>query len=372
MQRNRRGVFAWPIAVIFMLVSLGSAIAQPKPKGREVTGTIVDADQKPVAGATVSVSDGGPSATTGADGVFKLTGVATGNVVVEIKAEGFNARTIPLLAAATAVSLQVVLVKPQPPAATPMRTVAGVVTDGKRQPIAGARVTVHDTQLSATTGADGTFAINGVANAAVTLDIEAPGQPPVSLPVAADKTAVSVVVGQLEPGGEQPAAPTTRKVTGRVFDPSTNEPIVAAQVTVAAIGVVQFTEADGTFVIENAPVTPFGIEVSAGEHETRELQVPAERNTIDVALGLVQGEQIVIEGRAPAILKQNLANGASVISDQDLNRVSSATVDAAMQGKLAGANLQFNSGAPGGGAQLRLRGISTINGQSSPLYVIDG
>src|SRR4029078_11592097 len=56
----------------------------------------------------------------------------------------------------------------------------------------------------------------------------------------------------------------------------------------------------------------------------------------------------------------------------DLNRVSSATVDAAMQGKLAGANLQFNSGAPGGGARLRLRGISTINGQSSPLYVIDG
>src|SRR6185503_13419742 len=42
------------------------------------------------------------------------------------------------------------------------------------------------------------------------------------------------------------------------------------------------------------------------------------------------------------------------------------------QGKLAGANLQFNSGAPGGGAQIRLRGISTINGQASPLFVMDG
>src|SRR5262249_12813669 len=48
------------------------------------------------------------------------------------------------------------------------------------------------------------------------------------------------------------------------------------------------------------------------------------------------------------------------------------TVEGAMVGKVSGANLQSNSGAPGGGMQLRLRGISTINGQSSPLYVIDG
>jgi TonB-linked SusC/RagA family outer membrane protein len=100
--------------------------------------------------------------------------------------------------------------------------------------------------------------------------------------------------------------------------------------------------------------------------------VSADKATIDVALALTEGEQIVIEGRAPVIVKANLANGASVIDDKDLNRVSAQTLDDAMTGKLAGANMQANSGAPGGGAQLRLRGISTVNGQSSPLYVIDG
>src|SRR4029434_10387375 len=104
----------------------------------------------------------------------------------------------------------------------------------------------------------------------------------------------------------------------------------------------------------------------------RILQVPPETETVDVPLGLSKGEQIVIEGRAPVIVRQNLANGASVVDDKDLNRVSAQTLDSAMTGKLPGANLQANSGAPGGGAQLRLRGISTINGQSSPLYVIDG
>ena len=100
--------------------------------------------------------------------------------------------------------------------------------------------------------------------------------------------------------------------------------------------------------------------------------VPANQDTIDVPLALSQGEQIVIEGRAPVIVKTDKANGASVVAGKDLNRVSAATLDEAMTAKLSGANMQANSGAPGGGAQLRLRGISTINGQSSPLYVIDG
>jgi TonB-dependent starch-binding outer membrane protein SusC len=372
--RRRVGTptFRWAVAALVLLMSFGSAIAQPKPKGREVSGTVVDADQRPVANATVTVADGGPSATTGADGAFKLTGVATGNVIVEIKADGFTTRTIPLLAAATALSLQVVVVRPQAPAAAATRTIAGVVTDGNRQPLAGARVVVRDTQLSTTTAADGTFAIAGVANAAVTLDVDAAGQPPTAFAVAADKTAVAVVVGQPTTGTDQLPPPTTRRVTGRVIDPSTKDPVAGAQIMVPANGQVIFTESDGTFVVDPAPVGAFAVQVSAGGRETRDLQIPADRTSIDIDLTLVEGEQIVIEGRAPAILKTNLANGASVIDDKELNRVSSATVDAAMQGKLAGANLQFNSGAPGGGAQLRLRGISTINGQSSPLYVIDG
>ncbi|NVB79128.1 MAG: SusC/RagA family TonB-linked outer membrane protein [Kofleriaceae bacterium] len=355
---------------LVLMVSFGSALAQPRPKGREVAGTVVDADQKPIANATVTVSDGGPSAVTAADGTFKLTGVATTNLVVEIKGDGFTTRTIPLLAAPTALSLQVVLVKPPPPAEAPQRTVAGVVTDGKRQPLADARVVVRGTQLTATTAADGTFAIAGVPAGELTLDVEAANQPPTAFPVGADKTAVAVVVGQVEPAA--PPKPTTRTVIGRVLDPETGEPVVAAQILVPATGAVIFTEADGSYAIPDAPAEKFVMEVSAGERETRTLDVPAGQTTYDVKLAIVQGEQIVIEGRAPAILKTNLANGASVISDKDLNRVTSATVDGAMQGKLAGANLQFNSGAPGGGAQLRLRGISTINGQSSPLYVVDG
>src|SRR5262249_56286707 len=57
---------------------------------------------------------------------------------------------------------------------------------------------------------------------------------------------------------------------------------------------------------------------------------------------------------------------------EDVSRATADTVEDALQGKLAGANIQSNSGAPGGGVQMRLRGVSTINGTNDVLYVIDG
>jgi TonB-dependent starch-binding outer membrane protein SusC len=346
-----------------------AAPARPAPaaKGREVTGVISDIDGKPVANATVAVSGGGPTTTTGADGAFKLT-VATTNVMVDVSADGFTSHQLQLFGAATPLQLQLTLVKVAVPV-TETRVVGGIVSDATHAPIAGATVRVHGTAIQALTAADGTFSLPGVAVAQVVLDVEAPGQPATTITVAADKATVAIPVGA---AAVVPAAPTTRSIHGKIVDPDTKEPIAAAQVQVAGTETVVFTGADGTFVVENVPVAPVKLDISAPEHESHLLEVAADKDTVDVTLALAKGEQIVIEGRAPLIVKSNVANGASTIDDKDLNRVASQTLDEAMTGKLAGSNIQSNSGAPGGGAQLRLRGISTINGQSSPLYVIDG
>jgi len=62
----------------------------------------------------------------------------------------------------------------------------------------------------------------------------------------------------------------------------------------------------------------------------------------------------------------------TTVKAEDLSEVSADTVDQALQGKVAGANIQRNDGAPGGGMQVRLRGVSSINGQADPLFVLDG
>jgi TonB-dependent SusC/RagA subfamily outer membrane receptor len=369
--------FVHPLGSILCLLALllisSTAYSQPKGKTREIAGTVVGVDSQPVANATVAVSGGGPSATTAADGSFKLTGVATANLTVEVTADGFTARQIPVLGAATALSLQVVIAKPAPVLPPPVETrmVGGVVSDGAHAPIAGATVRVHGTQIQAVTGADGSFTLPGVAVGEVTLDVEASGQPAVSVPVAADKAAVVVTIGAAPAAAPPP--PATRSIHGKVVEENSGQPLAAAQVQIVGIpNATLFTEADGTFVFENVPAGTVAIDVTAPEHESHLLDVPAGKDAITISLGLAAGEQIVIEGRAPSITKANITGGGSVIDGKDLNRVSAQTLDAAMVGKLAGANLQANSGAPGGGAQLRLRGISTINGQNSPLYVIDG
>jgi TonB-linked SusC/RagA family outer membrane protein len=349
-----------------------SAQAQPaKPKGRDVVGTVVDVDATPVANATVSVAGGGPSATTAADGSFKLTGVATGNVVVEVTAEGFTAKQVPVLGATTALQLQVVIVKPAPAAPPKLETrmIGGVVSDGNHAPVAGAKVRVHGTDLETVTAADGSFTLPGAPIGEVAIDVEAPNQPQTSATLPADKAAAAITLGA---AAAAPVAPTTRTIRGKVIEPLSGEPIAAAQIQVVGKNVIVFSDADGTFTIEGLPVGPVQIEITAAERQSHVVDLPVGKDTVDVPLALSKGEQIVIEGRAPALLKQNLANGASVIDDKDLNRVSAQTLDQAMTAKLSGANLQSNSGAPGGGAQLRLRGVSTIIGQSSPLYVIDG
>jgi TonB-dependent starch-binding outer membrane protein SusC len=360
------------VALLLFSLTANAQPARGKGKGRDVVGTIVDADTKPVANATVAVSGGGPTATTAADGSFKLTGVAASKVVLEVTAEGFTAKQIPITDSTTALQLQVVIAKPvvvvPPPVAT--RMVGGVVSDGARAPIAGATVRVRGTQIQVTTAPDGSFTLPGVAVGEVTLDVEAAGQPPASIPVPSDRAAVAVMVGA--PAAPIPAAPTTRTIRGRVVE-TTGEPIAGG--TVQAIGIANstvLTEADGTFVMENLPAGPVSLDITAPEHESRVSEVPLGTDTISVPLGLAVGEQIVIEGRAPSFTKENITGGGSVINSATLNRVSAATLDDAMVAKLPGANMQANSGAPGGGAQLRLRGISTINGQSSPLYVIDG
>ena len=245
--------------------------------------------------------------------------------MIEITAEGFTAKQVPVLGAATPLQLQVVIVRPAPAAPPPAETrmVGGVVSDAGHAPVAGATVTVHGTSVQTVTGADGSFQLPGVALGEITLDVTAANQPPTSITVPADKAAVLVTVG----ASTQAAAATTRTIKGKVVDPTSGEPIAGATVQAGATGTTVFSEPDGTFVLDNMPLGPVKLEVTMAERETRLLEVPAGQATVDVPLALSKGEQIVIEGRAPVIVKQNLANGASVIDGKDLNRVSAPTLD---------------------------------------------
>src|SRR5204862_3519398 len=83
-------------------------------------------------------------------------------------------------------------------------------------------------------------------------------------------------------------------------------------------------------------------------------------------------EAVVITGQATGVEQRNLPNAVTTVTAELLNRAPTQTIESALQGKIPRAVIQMNSGAPGGGGQINLRGLTTINGGVDPLIVVDG
>jgi TonB-dependent starch-binding outer membrane protein SusC len=165
----------------------------------------------------------------------------------------------------------------------------------------------------------------------------------------------------------------TRRLTGRVTVEGSGEPLVSASVNVVGTALGTYTDDQGRFSL-NVPDGPVTLRVRRIGYLIRTIAVPAGATTFDVALtrDVLQLETQVVTGTATTVSSANAANAVTVISSDKLNRAPAQTIDYALQGKIPGAIVTQNSGAPGGGVQVQLRGVSTINSNFLPLYVIDG
>lgn len=168
-------------------------------------------------------------------------------------------------------------------------------------------------------------------------------------------------------------AQAQRRVTGVVTGEG-NTPVQAASVQVVGTTTGTYTNEAGRF----------SILVPAGTQTLRVRRIGYRANTVTIAPGAIEAavtlardvlqlETAVVTGTATSVSRLNAANAVSTVSaDELVGRAPAQTVDNALQGKVAGAIISTNSGAPGGGTQVQLRGVSSINASSSPLYVVDG
>ena len=165
----------------------------------------------------------------------------------------------------------------------------------------------------------------------------------------------------------------TRTVTGRVTVEGSNEPLVAASVNVVGTSIGTYTDDQGRFTV-TVPAGPATLRVRRIGYVQKTVAVPSGDTQVDVGLArdVLQLETQVITGTATTVSSANAANAVTVVSGEKLNKVPAQTIDYALQGKIPGAVITQNSGAPGGGVQVQLRGVSTINASFLPLYVVDG
>jgi len=169
------------------------------------------------------------------------------------------------------------------------------------------------------------------------------------------------------------AAAQERSVGGRVIDQSTGQPIAAAEITIKGTSIGTHAKDDGTFTLR-VPDSAVTLRVRLIGYLAREVQLPREQATIEVALArdVLHLEEIVVTSQATGVARRNAANAVATVNADQLSQAPATSLDMALQGKVVGAEISSNTGAPGGGMQIRLRGITSVIGSATPLYVVDG
>lgn len=167
-------------------------------------------------------------------------------------------------------------------------------------------------------------------------------------------------------------------IRGRVVDAQTGTPVAAAQVSVIGTPLGTETDASGAFVIARVPAGPHTLLVKriGRSPERRDVTVVAGgTETVTVALQAVTTslDRVVVTGSATLTTVRALGTSVASVGGDQVSASGAVTVDQALQGKMAGAQITQNSGNPGGGGlSVRLRGTGSLISGSEPLYLVDG
>lgn len=164
-----------------------------------------------------------------------------------------------------------------------------------------------------------------------------------------------------------------RQIRGTVDDAESGQAISSAQIQVRGTTTGTITDAEGRFTLRVAEgaVT---LDVRRIGYKPATVQVAADQQEVAVHLtaDVLRLSGQIITGQATSISRLNAANDVASVGSEELTRAHASTLDNALQGKVAGVEITSNSGAPGGGMQIRMRGVTSIYGSSEPLYVVDG
>ena len=161
------------------------------------------------------------------------------------------------------------------------------------------------------------------------------------------------------------------KVTGTVVTFEDNEPIIGATIQVVGEqGVGTITDYDGKFVLDvpagrkTLRITYVGMEpldVAVSSKPLR-IQLRSDANNLDEVVVVAYGTQ----------KKTSLTGAIQEVKSEEILLRPTSSVASALEGTVTGVQVNSTYGVPGDDPAIRIRGIGTVNGSSSPLYILDG
>ena len=162
----------------------------------------------------------------------------------------------------------------------------------------------------------------------------------------------------------------SQTLSGKITDSETGEPLPGAQVFVKGTFVGTTTDVNGAYSLDvDGSVT---VVVAYIGYKTQEVATSGGSGDFAMEPDVLRQDEVVVTGLVSTVKRRNAANAVASVSGDDLVNAPTQTLDQALSGQFAGVNIRRNTGAPGGGVNVNLRGQSTLTGSTQPLYVIDG
>jgi TonB-linked SusC/RagA family outer membrane protein len=161
----------------------------------------------------------------------------------------------------------------------------------------------------------------------------------------------------------------TQKVQGTVTDDKGPIPGVNIKVKGTTIGTV--TDVNGKYVLNDIDGSATLVFTFIG-YNTQEVKIN-NRETVNVKLTESQKSlsEVVVVGYGTA-KRIDLTGSVGSVNEKQLQERPAINLEQELAGKIAGVNVSTNSGAPGGATKIRIRGYTSINTSTDPLYVVDG
>jgi TonB-linked SusC/RagA family outer membrane protein len=162
-------------------------------------------------------------------------------------------------------------------------------------------------------------------------------------------------------------------VEGSVADSKTGETIIGASVLIKGTTQGTVTDIDGNFRLVSEALTPTSVLVFSYIGYTPQEVVLGNQTRLDIKLvsaDILLNETVVIGYGTTK--RRNVLGAVSKVNTDELTRLPVPSVDQALQGLAAGVQVTQNTGAPGEGVEVRIRGTGSISSSNGPLYIVDG
>lgn len=168
----------------------------------------------------------------------------------------------------------------------------------------------------------------------------------------------------------------TGTITGRVVDSASRQPLSAVSLRIVGTARGTMTRDDGSFVL---PAVPAGVQRLRASRigfspAVQDVRVPAGGSVgadfVLSAQAAVLGEMVVTGYGAQR--RESITGSVATVSADQANVGVITNPNQMLEGRVAGLQMVTNNGEPGGGAQIRIRGGTSITASNDPLYVVDG